>query len=119
VGFLLSIIQRQLSYKIIKKGHFTFPDPYWTDISPSAKDLVTNLLRVDPRERFTAEQVLAHEWVKGSTARAEAFPASHTLRLKLLQAKRKLKRTVRSIMAINKFSHALDQYVVPAGKAKK
>jgi calcium/calmodulin-dependent protein kinase I len=97
-------------YKIIKKGHYTFPDPYWTDISDSAKDLVTHLLQVDPRERFTAEQVLAHPWVKGATAKAAAFPASHTLRLKLLQARRKLKRTVRSIMAINRFAAAMDQH---------
>jgi len=96
-------------YKLIKKGEFDFPAPYWTDISDSAKDLVRKLLTVDPKKRLTAEQVLLHPWVKGSTAKAQAFAPSHTLRLKLLQARRKLKRTVRSIMAINKFSHALDR----------
>jgi len=106
-------------YKLIKKGEFDFPAPYWTDISDSAKDLVRKLLTVDPKKRYTAEQVLQHPWVKGSTAKAAAFPASHTLRLKLLQARRKLKRTVRSIMAINKFSHALEgyQHAAPAAGA--
>lgn len=97
-------------YRLIKKGEYDFPAPYWTDVSDSAKDLITKLLQVDPKKRLTAEEVLKHPWVQGSTAKKEAFPSSHTLRLKLLQARRKLKRTVRSIMAINKFAHALDNY---------
>jgi len=95
-------------YKLIKKGEFDFPAPYWTDISDSAKDLVRRLLTVDPKGRITAEEVLQHPWVRGTTAKGMTFGSSHTLRLKLLQARRKLKRTVRSIMAINKFAHALD-----------
>jgi len=95
-------------YKLIKKGEFDFPAPYWTDISDSAKDLVRRLLTVDPKTRITAEEVLQHPWVRGTTAKGMTFGSSHTLRLKLLQARRKLKRTVRSIMAINKFAHALD-----------
>jgi len=105
-------------YSLIRKGEFDFPAPYWTDVSDSAKDLIRKLLQVDPKKRWTAEQVLKHPWVQGSTAKAEALGSSLTLRLKLLQARRKLKRTVRSIMAINKFNHALD-YHSGAGEKEK
>jgi len=93
-------------YKQIKKGEFDFPDPYWTDISDSAKDLVRRLLTVDAKKRIVAKEVLEHAWIAGTTATNTKFDSTHTLRLRLLQARRRLKRTVRTIMAINKFNAA-------------
>lgn len=37
----------------------------WADASPAARDLVQQLLVVDPSARLTAEQVLQHEWLTG------------------------------------------------------
>jgi len=98
-------------YKQIKKGEYDFPDPYWTDISDPAKQLVRGLLTVDPKKRMSATDVLAHPWIAGKAASAKAFDSSHTNRLKLLQARRKLKRTVRTIMAVNKFKFALNSLI--------
>jgi len=98
-------------YKQIKKGEYDFPDPYWTDISDSAKELVRGLLTVDPKKRFTAKDVLGHPWIAGKTAVTKPFDSSHTSNLKLLQARRKLKRTVRTIMAINKFRFAFNSLI--------
>lgn len=97
----------QQLYKQIKKGEYDFPDPYWTDISDSAKSLVRGLLTVDPRKRLTGKQVLEHPWIAGKEASTKSFGAGHTLRLKTMQARRVLRRAVRSIIAINKFSYAL------------
>jgi len=55
-------------YKQIKKGEYDFPDPYWTDISESAKSLVRGLLTVDPKKRMSAKDVLAHQWIAGKAA---------------------------------------------------
>ena len=33
-------------------------------VSDDAKDLIRKLLEMNPRDRFTAEQALAHAWVK-------------------------------------------------------
>jgi calcium/calmodulin-dependent protein kinase I len=98
-------------YKQIKKGEYDFPDPYWTDISDSAKELVRGLLTVDPKKRMSAKDVLAHPWIAGKTASSKTFDSSHSSRLKLLQARRKLKRTVRTIMAVNKFKFALQALI--------
>jgi len=60
---------------------------------------------------MTAKDVLAHPWIAGKTAPSKAFDSSHSSRLKLLQARRKLKRTVRTIMAVNKFKFALNSLI--------
>jgi len=46
----------------VARGHYTFLSPWWDDISHSAKDLITHLLCVDPRKRYTIDEFLAHPW---------------------------------------------------------
>jgi len=94
-------------YKQIKRGEYDFPDPYWTDISPAAKDLVRGLLTVDPSKRLTGPQVLQHPWIVGSNVPTKAFGEQHMRLIKTMQARRILRRTVRSIIAVNKFSGML------------
>ncbi|CAG8493680.1 9963_t:CDS:2 [Acaulospora morrowiae] len=50
--------------KKVEKGQYTFLSPWWDDISLSAKDLITNLLTVDPDKRYTIKQFFEHPWVK-------------------------------------------------------
>jgi len=50
-------------FEQIMIGEYEYPDEYWADISDEAKDLIDNLLLIDPEERFTAEQALAHPWI--------------------------------------------------------
>jgi len=51
-------------FEQIMKAEFDFPDPYWTDISKDAKDLINKLLVVDSKARLTASQALKHPWVE-------------------------------------------------------
>ncbi|XP_066207760.1 serine/threonine-protein kinase DCLK3 [Saccopteryx leptura] len=53
-------------FNIIQQGHFEFLAPYWDNISDAAKDLVSRLLVVDPKKRYTAHQVLKHPWIETS-----------------------------------------------------
>lgn len=56
---------------------FALRFPKWSkNLSPSAKDLLKHLLEINPRLRYTAEQVLSHSWVQGSTASSQALLAS-------------------------------------------
>jgi len=52
-------------FEQIMSGSFEFADPYWTDISSEAKDLIEHLLVVDPSKRFTAAKCLEHPWLAG------------------------------------------------------
>ncbi|KAL1413592.1 MAPK-activated protein kinase Srk1 [Vanrija albida] len=48
----------------VARGYYTFLSPWWDDISASAKDLITHLLCVDPAQRYTIDEFLAHPWIK-------------------------------------------------------
>lgn len=47
----------------VARGYYTFLSPWWDDISSSAKDLITHLLCVDPSQRYTIDEFLAHPWM--------------------------------------------------------
>jgi calcium/calmodulin-dependent protein kinase I len=51
-------------FEQIMNADYEFPSPYWDDISEGAKDVVKKLLVVDPKKRMTADECLAHNWVK-------------------------------------------------------
>merc|ERR1711957_1104309 len=50
-------------FEKIKKGEYEFLRPYWDPISDSAKDFIRQMLRVDPKQRITCDQALAHPWM--------------------------------------------------------
>ena len=50
----------------VAKGQYTFLSPWWDDISKSAQDLISHLLNVDPDQRYTIKEFLAHPWVRAS-----------------------------------------------------
>jgi serine/threonine protein kinase len=95
-------------FRQIKRGEYDFPLPYWENITHSAKDLVQKLLTVNPKRRLTVTQALQHPWIKGKTANTEKFDKTHNERIRLLQAKRTLRRVVRTIIALNRFSAAVE-----------
>jgi calcium/calmodulin-dependent protein kinase I len=55
--------EEEALFQQIKNGHFEFPSPYWDNVSENAKDLIKNLLILDPSHRLTAEQILKHQWL--------------------------------------------------------
>lgn len=48
----------------IMAGKYTFAGEEWRSISKKAKDLISKLLTVDPKKRYTAQQALEHPWIK-------------------------------------------------------
>lgn len=95
-------------YDQIKQGDFEFKKKYWGGISDNAKDLVRRMLTVDPNKRIDTEGILRHPWIvdKGSHS-TTAFSGDYNTRLQLLQARSRLRKTVKKIIAINKFAAAV------------
>ncbi|EMD41022.1 hypothetical protein CERSUDRAFT_111598 [Gelatoporia subvermispora B] len=52
----------------VARGYYTFLSPWWDSISATAKDLITHLLCVDPAQRFTIDEFLAHPWCTAAPA---------------------------------------------------
>jgi len=50
----------------VKKGQFEMEGGVWNDISESAKDLVFNMLTLEPKNRISATDALAHRWISES-----------------------------------------------------
>lgn len=44
-------------FEVIKAGAIEFASPHWDNISNAAKDLIRNLLKVDPKQRFDASKM--------------------------------------------------------------
>lgn len=38
-------------------------NPIWNNLSSDVKDIIDNLLCLDPAKRFTIDQVLSHPWI--------------------------------------------------------
>mmetsp|Transcript_71704 Transcript_71704/g.118751 ORF Transcript_71704/g.118751 Transcript_71704/m.118751 type:complete len:495 (-) Transcript_71704:238-1722(-) len=55
----------------VRLGNFSFNAADWKSISEDAKNLIRMLLKMNPRERFTADQALNHAWIKEHAPRAE------------------------------------------------
>lgn len=54
-------------FEQIKSSNYQFPSPDWDVVSDSAKDLIKNLLTVNPKQRFNAEKIFNHPWIRGQT----------------------------------------------------
>uniref|UniRef100_T1E1B8 non-specific serine/threonine protein kinase n=1 Tax=Cupiennius salei TaxID=6928 RepID=T1E1B8_CUPSA len=68
-GFAPFISQDQEElFSQILAGKYEFPEPFWDDVSDSAKELITLMLKVNPDERFSASEVLNHPWVQAVSA---------------------------------------------------
>lgn len=50
-------------FRKIRAGKYNMNDPVWDAVSKDAKDLLANLLNVNPAERLTVDQVLRHKWM--------------------------------------------------------
>jgi len=50
-------------FKAITAGDYSFPAPYWNEISEDAKDFIRRLLVVNPDKRMTPASALEHSWI--------------------------------------------------------
>lgn len=54
-------------FELIRKGELQFEDPVWDSVSDSAKNVLKQLMKVDPAHRITAKELLDNQWLTGNT----------------------------------------------------
>jgi len=54
--------------KRIRTGQYEFPKPEWTNVSQDAKDLIRGMLKTDPQERLTIDDIIKNKWIAQYTA---------------------------------------------------
>lgn len=94
-------------YKQIRAGKYSFPDKYWKNISSDAKKLITNMLKVKPRLRFTASKILQDDWIVNTQGDGDIGEQRHGA-LKQTQTIAKLRKGVRVIMALKRLSMLIE-----------
>jgi calcium/calmodulin-dependent protein kinase I len=79
----------------IVSARYSFPDPYWTNISPLAKDLVSKLLVIDPKKRLTCDEILQHSWMSedGRNMSLDHFRPN----MKSFNARRRFRSAIRAV----------------------
>ncbi|CAB3994638.1 Calcium calmodulin-dependent kinase type 1 [Paramuricea clavata] len=86
----------------IMKAEYEFDEPYWDEISESAKDLVSHLMEPDPDRRFTCREALVHPWISGGTASSKDIHGSVSEQMKKSFAKNRWKQAFNATAAINR-----------------
>ncbi|KAG7037928.1 Calcium-dependent protein kinase 29, partial [Cucurbita argyrosperma subsp. argyrosperma] len=88
--------------KAVLSGNLEMEDAPWPSISPSAKDLVSKMLRRDPKERITAAEALEHPWLKiEGKASSKPIDSAVFVRMKQFRAMNKFKQLALKVMAEN------------------
>merc|ERR1711920_571992 len=82
-------------------GNFSFNAADWKNISEDAKNLIRMLLKMNPRDRYTAEQALNHVWIKNKAPKATGQQIGQGLvdNLKGFRSQNKLKKAALHIIA--------------------
>ncbi|KAJ6962319.1 calcium-dependent protein kinase 1-like [Populus alba x Populus x berolinensis] len=91
----------QAIFDSILRGHIDFSSAPWPSITSSAKDLVKQMLRADPKERLSAVEVLNHPWMREDGAPDKPLDIAVLTRMKQFRAMNKLKKIALKVIAEN------------------
>ncbi|XP_065348760.1 calcium/calmodulin-dependent protein kinase type II alpha chain isoform X9 [Cloeon dipterum] len=97
-------------YAQIKAGAYDYPSPEWDTVTPEAKNLINQMLTVNPAKRITASEALKHPWICQRERVASVVHRQETVDcLKKFNARRKLKGAILTTMlATRNFSSKYD-----------
>ncbi|XP_059790232.1 calcium/calmodulin-dependent protein kinase type II subunit beta isoform X14 [Balaenoptera ricei] len=86
-------------YQQIKAGAYDFPSPEWDTVTPEAKNLINQMLTINPAKRIAAHEALKHPWVCQRSTVASMMHRQETVEcLKKFNARRKLKGAILTTM---------------------
>ncbi|KAM9823151.1 calcium/calmodulin-dependent protein kinase (CaM kinase) II beta 1 isoform 6-T6 [Syngnathus typhle] len=90
-------------YQQIKAGAYDFPSPEWDTVTPEAKNLINQMLTINPARRITAQEALKHPWVCQRSTVASMMHRQETVEcLKKFNARRKLKGAILTTMLVSR-----------------
>ncbi|KAK6314865.1 hypothetical protein J4Q44_G00143940 [Coregonus suidteri] len=104
-------------FEQILKADYEFDEPYWDDISDSAKDFIGSLMEKDPAKRYTCDQALRHPWIAGDTALCKNIHESVSRQIRKNFAKSKWRqafnatavvRHMRRLQLSSSMGHSMD-----------
>uniref|UniRef100_A0A671MAZ3 calcium/calmodulin-dependent protein kinase n=1 Tax=Sinocyclocheilus anshuiensis TaxID=1608454 RepID=A0A671MAZ3_9TELE len=102
-------------YQQIKAGAYDFPSPEWDTVTPEAKNLINQMLTINPAKRIMAQEALKHPWVCQRSTVASMMHRQETVEcLKKFNARRKLKGAILTTMLVSRNFSVGRQTTAPA-----
>jgi len=90
-------------YAQIKAGAYDYPSPEWDTVTPEAKNLINQMLTVNPAKRIRSEEALKHPWICQRERVASVVHRQETVEcLKKFNARRKLKGAILTTMLVSR-----------------
>jgi len=85
----------------VRLCNFSFNAADWKNVSEDAKNLIRNLLKMNPRDRYTGEQALNHVWVRNKAPKAANVSLQDSLigNLRGFRSQNKLKKAALHVIA--------------------
>ncbi|XP_055339576.1 phosphorylase b kinase gamma catalytic chain, skeletal muscle/heart isoform-like [Paramacrobiotus metropolitanus] len=79
--------RQMMMLRLIMEGQYSFSAPEWEDVSEGPKDVIRQLLVVDPAARMTAEQALAHSFFQIGTFVLQTISPRRRMRRTMLMVR--------------------------------
>jgi len=112
---------QQQEMEAIIAGDYAFePAEYWSNVSDTARSFVTKCLTIDPDDRPTAEEALAHKWLASEEPHFVPDPAKEGGPTDLLphvkkafDARKTFRKAVLGMMAMKRMSTLAQNHLTP------
>ncbi|XP_014678068.1 PREDICTED: peripheral plasma membrane protein CASK-like, partial [Priapulus caudatus] len=104
---------KDMIYEMISEGRYHMKPKQWDHISESAKDLLQQMLTLNPDRRITIQQSLKHPWIEDRERFALKMHLNETIEeMTKFNARRKLKGAVLAAVSSSKFSNFYSDQII-------
>jgi calcium/calmodulin-dependent protein kinase I len=95
-------------FRKIKDARYSFHPEHWDDKSDDAKDIITKMLCVDVKKRWTAEQLLEHPWIKtDDSVLADKNITGTLITMRKFNARRRFRAAATAIILTNRMKNMI------------
>lgn len=95
-------------YEQIQNADYEFPDDLFESVSEDAKEVIRQLLTLEPNKRMTAQQLLSCPWVNGG-ATDTAMNTKVVERMQLIECKMHLRQFVHAVIGIERINAVINE----------
>ena len=100
-------------YAQIKAGAYDYPSPEWDTVTKEAKNLINQMLTVNPQKRIKSDEALKHPWICQRDRVASVVHRQETVDcLKKFNARRKLKGAILTTMLVSRNFSSKCQFLI-------
>lgn len=83
--------------RCIRYGEYDFHERYWKNISTEAKDLIRQMMTVDPNKRISADEALKSAWILADDKTLQRDLSDNQNELKSFKGKAKMRQVVQMV----------------------